>query len=495
MSAHKRKLSKPITPEAPHGYEFFGPPGAFVITFGLPILVYSFFFLCNDVSGCPAPALLSPKTLALQKLKAQTPWPEEGLSGLHDTTVTLWVCAYYFLLLFLQLLLPGEEVEGQQLACGGRHMYKFNSFNSALVILGGLAIGTVFHGSSFVVWTFIWDHLIQILTANMLVATSTAVYVYFRSFSIPHPGQPNPENRELAKGGQSGNILYDFFIGRELNPRILLPNWLPLGIGGQVIDIKVFNEMRPGLLGWIILNLAFIAHQHRVYGYVSDSIILITAFQALYVVDALYMESAITTTMDITTDGFGFMLSFGDLIWVPFIYSQQARYLAVKPVHLGITGIAAILAVQGLGYYLFRSANNQKNRFRQNPNDERVKHLEYIETAAGSRLLTSGWWGTARHINYFGDFIMSFSYCMPTGIAGYLVHHYTNPTTGVTHAEIEQGEARGWGMIFTYFYIVYFGVLLVHREMRDEEKCRRKYGSDWDRYCELVRWRIIPGIY
>ena len=31
--------------------------------------------------------------------------------------------------------------------------------------------------------------------------------------------------------------------------------------------------------------------------------------------------------MDITTDGFGFMLAFGDLAWVPFIYSLQARYL------------------------------------------------------------------------------------------------------------------------------------------------------------------------
>jgi delta14-sterol reductase len=37
------------------------------------------------------------------------------------------------------------------------------------------------------------------------------------------------------------------------------------------------------------------------------------------------MEKAILTTMDITTDGFGFMLAFGDLAWVPFIYSLQAR--------------------------------------------------------------------------------------------------------------------------------------------------------------------------
>jgi hypothetical protein len=45
--------------------------------------------------------------------------------------------------------------------------------------------------------------------------------------------------------------------------------------------------------------------------------------QGWYVVDALFHEKAILTTMDITTDGFGFMLVFGDLAWVPFTYSLQ----------------------------------------------------------------------------------------------------------------------------------------------------------------------------
>ena len=40
-----------------------------------------------------------------------------------------------------------------------------------------------------------------------------------------------------------------------------------------------------------------------------------------------------------------------------------------------------------------------------------------------------------------------------------------------------QGEARDYGMAATYFYVVYFAILLVHREMRDEEKCMSKYGA------------------
>ena len=67
---------------------------------------------------------------------------------------------------------------------------------------------------------------------------------------------------------------------------------------------------------------------------------LVLAFHCWYVMDSLYNEvrhqlpsasllsdhggqPAIFTTMDITTDGFGFMLSVGDLVWVPFTYSLQ----------------------------------------------------------------------------------------------------------------------------------------------------------------------------
>ena len=47
----------------------------------------------------------------------------------------------------------------------------------------------------------------------------------------------------------------------------------------------------------------------------------------------------------------------------------------------------------------------------------------------------------------------------------------------------------------TYFYPFYFAVLLVHRDGRDGEKCHRKYGKAWERYCEIVKYRIVPGVY
>ncbi|EPS27799.1 hypothetical protein PDE_02743 [Penicillium oxalicum 114-2] len=494
-----RKAEKPNIPIQPvpekRGYEFGGPLGAFGIVFGLPLLVYTFTFVCNDVTGCPAPSLLRPSTLTLDQLKREVGWPEEGIVGLYDTRVTLWTLSYYVFSLFLQVFLPGQEVDGVSLACGGRLKYKFNAFSSALIILLGLATGTYMYGANFVVWTFLWDNYIQVITANLLIASSVAMFVYLKSFTVPQPGQLNHALRELAPGGHTGNPLYDFFIGRELNPRIRLP--IPfVSEASRTLDIKVFMEMRPGLLGWTILNLSNVAHQYRTYGYVTDSIVLVTIFQAFYILDALYMEPAILTTMDVIMDGFGFMLSFGDVVWVPHIYSIQSRYLAVFPLELGWSGMALVLSATAVGYAIFRGANNQKNRFRTDPNDPRVKHIKFIETKSGSKLMISGWWGLARHINYLGDWIMSWSYCLPTGVAGYTLIQSINPSTGAVQTQaVQTPEVRGWGMIFTYFYMLYFGVLLIHREMRDEEKCKKKYGADWDRYTSMVRSRIIPGIY
>lgn len=99
---------------------------------------------------------------------------------------------------------------------------------------------------------------------------------------------------------------------------------VPLGpCGRRHPAAQCFCELRPGLIGWCVLNLGMAAKQVELTGAVSPSMILVNAFQGLYVWDALFSEQSILTTMDITTDGFGFMLAFGDLAWVPFTYSLQ----------------------------------------------------------------------------------------------------------------------------------------------------------------------------
>ncbi|KAJ1334993.1 Delta14-sterol reductase [Microdochium nivale] len=478
-----------------HGYEFGGPIGTSLITFGLPVLCYIFAFGCNDVSGCPAPALLNFPKIDLQQLKAEVGWPQNGFWGLASWEATGWTLAYYLFSGLLYRFLPATEIQGTTLSTGGKLNYRFNAFSSAIFTLVLCAAGTIAQGADFPLWTFIADNYVQILTANILIAYFLATFVYVRSFSVK---SGNKDLRELAPGGVSGNLIYDFYIGRELNPRVTIP------IIGE-IDIKEWMELRPGMLGWILMDCAFIAKQYRTFGYVTDSVVLVTIMQTLYVLDGIYMEPAILTTIDIINDGFGFMLAFGDLVWVPFIYSTQTRYLSSYPNSLGWVGITGISTLLLIGFGIFRLSNLQKNIFRNDPKDPRVAHIEYMETKSGSRLMTSGWWGVARHINYCGDWIQAWPYSLPTGFAGYtIVAAGTIVSTAGPDDQVfamtdgrvvVQGPAKYWGMLFTYFYVLYFAVLLVHRDGRDDEKCSRKYGADWEKYKSIVRWRIIPGIY
>ncbi|MBE3045061.1 DUF1295 domain-containing protein, partial [Candidatus Bathyarchaeota archaeon] len=414
------KASKTASAQ-PHGYEFGGPLGAAAITFGLPLLTYGFIFGCNSISGCPAPSLLSPKSLDLEVLKREVGWPEDGFAGLYSNGAMGYVLGYYLLNLFLHAVMPASVVEGTELASGGRLKYRLNgmstmfvrqrngtllttaAFSSHMLLLAVAAAGTALHGADFPLWTYISENYLQLYTANLLISFAIATFVYVNSFSVL-PG--NPTKRELAAGGHTGNMMYDWFIGRELNPRVTLP------LLGE-LDIKVWCELRPGILGWLLLDLAWAAQQWRNYGYITDSMAFVVGIQGLYCIDSWWSEESVLTMMDITMDGFGFMLAFGDLAWVPFIYANQARYLSVHPQTLGPYGIAAMLAILGVGFTIFRLSNNQKNAFRRDPKDPAVSHLEYIETKTGSKLLVSGWWGVSRHVNYFGDWMQTWPYCLP----------------------------------------------------------------------------------
>lgn len=135
--------------------------------------------------------------------------------------------------------------------------------------------------------------------------------------------------------------------------------------------------------------------------------------------------------------------------------------------HLSPLAIAAILALNVVGYAIFRGSNSQKDAFRTNPNHPLVAHLRTLSTSTGRKLIVSGWWGASRHINYFGDWLLAWSWCLPCG----------------------------WGSPVPFFYVAYFGALLLHRDRRDGAACAVKYGADWDAYCKLVPWRIVPYVY
>ena len=95
------------------------------------------------------------------------------------------------------------------------------------------------------------------------------------------------------------------------------------------------------------------------------------------------------------------------------------------------------------------------------------KKPETLETKRGTKLLISGFWGKARHINYLGDGMIALSWALPCLL----------------------------GSFVPYMQPLWFAFLLVMRERRDDRWCAQKYGEDWARYREKVPWRIIPHIY
>ena len=133
----------------------------------------------------------------------------------------------------------------------------------------------------------------------------------------------------------------------------------------------------------MLINTSFAYVQYEEYGFVSTSMILVWIFQMFYIIDYFWNEEAILTTMDIKHENFGYMLAFGDLVWVPMTYSLQAHYLIDRVHSLPWWGAVLIVLTNMLGLYIFRAVNLQKHKFRGDP-DER-KNLGQEGRVPGDR--------------------------------------------------------------------------------------------------------------
>lgn len=297
----RSQTKPPLNPVTTH-FEFLGPHGTFFAILGLPFTTLALFLLCTE-NGCPAPQFYNHEWAALLTTRSSEAafwWSWEALAV---------VLSWFTFQLALYVLVPGPWAQGTILRSGTRLSYKINAFSCFVLTLAGLGAWVNYsNGLGPLLW--LAENYLQVCTSAIAFSTTLALVLYVSSF--------RSTTTLLAEGGNSGYPIYDFWIGRELNPR-----WT------SFIDLKYFCELRPGLIGWTVLNLALAAKQYQSTGTLTNSMILVVAFQAYYVIDALWNERAILTTMDITTDGFGFMLVFGDLVWVPFTYTLQGVRIIV----------------------------------------------------------------------------------------------------------------------------------------------------------------------
>ncbi|MGB5348728.1 MAG: hypothetical protein WBN10_03970, partial [Polyangiales bacterium] len=192
-------------------------------------------------------------------------------------------------------------------------------------------------------------------------------------------------------------------------------------------------------------------------------------------------EECIPTTWDIFYEKWGWMLVFWNLAGVPFVYCFSSMYIASRPPFEHSAGFTVFCFLLLFGsYYVWDTAQSQRNRFRMQLNGSYVKRKafpqlpwgtlhnpRYLDTEAGSKLLVDGWWRYARKIHYTADILMALSW----------------------------GLICGFDHFLPYLYVTFFVVMILHRAGRDIRRCKKKYGADWDRYCEEVPYLFIPYVF
>jgi delta14-sterol reductase/lamin-B receptor len=404
---------------------FGGPLGAKLMMVGLPLLTL-YLWICIHAHGG---ALVLPSLTVLREI----PLPTARAAG--------YLVAWLAFQIALQVFLPGRMVKGVPQRDGLTLEYKLNGLLSLAVSLIALV---ALYATGRVKGAAVLAELGPLLSTSILYSFALGLFLYLYGFS------------STRTEWRSGKVLYDYFMGSALNPRI-----------GD-FDLKLFFESKIGLTTWIAIDLAMAAAQYEKTGHLSTAMIMVLVFQLFYVVDFYVFEEAMLSTWDINYENYGFMLAFAFVVWMPFNFSLQAQYLVYQAPEIPGWAILGIAALNFAGYYVFRSANLQKHKFRTET-DPLIwgEKPTFILTKSGRKLLTSGWWGRARHANYLGDLMMALAWCLPAG----------------------------FGHVPPYFYFIYFAPLLIDRERRDHRECKKRYGDDWDRYCAKVKYRIVPYLY
>lgn len=262
-----------------------------------------------------------------------------------------------------------------------------------------------------------------------------------------------------TRASRAGGGIADWYSGIDLHPYVC------------GVDIKLFIAARIGLMGWGLACLAALFTWAP--GTVPVSTWVAVALQLAYITRFFTWEAAYVHTMDQQHDRCGFYITWGCQVFLPALYWLAAVQASADGARLGPglgTWPSLACGVMGaLSLWAVHEIDDQKIRVRADPQNARVhgKRATYIRTLSGSLLLTCGAWRLARHLHYLFEIGCALAWTAP--VAG----------------------ARWYG----YAYPLYLTVLLINRTYRDDERCLKKYGSDWRAYTNLVPYRIVPFVY
>jgi Delta14-sterol reductase len=331
-------------------------------------------------------------------------------------------------LAFIAILFAASRWIPGRLVGGVAKTYRLNGL-AIFVLTAVLALIGAGAGLFRLAW--IVEHFFSLFAAANVFAVALSILLYFLA----------PQRISWTQ----------FFSGAEANP-----TWFG-------VDLKLFSY-RPSLIGLLLINFSFAAMQLELRGQLTSRMWLYQIFTFLYLANYFQFEGGMLYTWDIIEERFGFMLVWGDYVFVPFLYSLPGWYLVRNSDLLPRSAMVALCALYAGGFWLFRGANQQKHRFKQNP-QTRIwgKPAETI----GGKLLVSGFWGIGRKLNYTGELLMYCAWTLPCGFVS----------------------------VVPYLVPLWLAVFFPHRAWRDEKRCLAKYGVLWQDYCRRAKFRMIPFLY
>ncbi len=364
-----------------------------------------------------------------------------AVSGIHLLEAAAIFLAFVGVLLLGSKWLPGRTEIGRPDADGVSRTYTLNGLALFLVVLLAAVLGDIFDVLSLSV---LHTHFAELFIVANIFAFVLSAGLYWQAVRerSPTEGESDDESEGFLRG---------VFFGRQLNP-----TWFG-------IDVKLFSY-RPSLIALALFNVSFAVVQYDAYGELTLQMILYQAFTLLYVLNYFQFEYGMIYTWDIVAERFGWMLAWGDYVLVPFFYCLAGWWLIDATDSIPIPAAVLICLLFVVGFCMFRGANEQKHRFKQ---DAEASIWRRPAESLDGRLLVSGFWGVGRHLNYTGEICVYFAFALTTALVSWI----------------------------PFALPVWLTALLWHRARRDDRRCRAKYGELWERYTQRVPYALIPRLY